>query len=123
MSSRRAYYEQEKNRLKDLMIELHSIIVKSPYIVSIKGTEVNVSIAYGVCLKFIKNILKENDEVDYVKVEDIINFTKRTALYPMIDKSSIDGNKFDMVIKNIETVLRKCKYVSEFDRKQIRREK
>lgn len=123
MSNRRAYYEQEKNTLKELMIELHSIIIKSPYIVSIKGTEVNVSIAYGVCLKFIKNILKENEEVDYVKVEDIINFTKRTALYPMIDKSSIDGNKFDMVIKDIETVLRKCKYVSEFDRKQIRREK
>ncbi len=123
MSNRRAYYEQEKNTLKELMIELHSIIIKSPYIVSIKGTEVNVSIAYGVCLKFIKNILKENDEIDYVKVEDIINFTKRTALYPMIDKSSIDGNKFDMVIKDIETVLRKCKYVSEFDRKQIRREK
>ncbi len=107
MSNRRAYYEQEKNTLKELMIELHSIIIKSPYIVSIKGTEVNVSIAYGVCLKFIKNILKENDEIDYVKVEDIINFTKRTALYPMIDKSSIDGNKFDMVIKDIETVLRK----------------
>ncbi len=123
MSNRRAYYEQEKNTLKELMIELHSIIIKSPYIVSIKGTEVNVSIAYGVCLKFIKNILKENEEVDYVKVEDIINFTKRTALYPMIDKSSIDGNKFDMVIKDIETVLRKCKYVSEFDRKQIRRKK
>ena len=105
------------------MIELHSIIVKSPHIVSIKGTEINVSIAYGVCLKFVKNILKENDEVDYVKVEDIINFTERTVLYPMIDKSSIDGNKFDMVIKDIETVLRKCKYVSEFDRKQIRREK
>ncbi|WP_373080203.1 hypothetical protein [Fusobacterium varium] len=123
MNSRRAYYEQEKNTLKELMIELHSIIVKSPHIVSIKGTEINVSIAYGVCLKFVKNILKENDEVDYVKVEDIINFTERTVLYPMIDKSSIDGNKFDMVIKDIETVLRKCKYVSEFDRKQIRREK
>lgn len=123
MSSRRAYYEQEKNTLKELMIKLHSIIIKSPYIASIKGTEVNVSIAYGVCLKFIKNILKENDEVDYVKVEDIINFTKRTVLYPMIDKSNIDGNKFDIVIKDIETVLRKCKYVSEFDRKQIRREK
>ena len=123
MNSRRAYYEQEKNTLKELMIELHSIIVKSPYIISLKGTEINLSIAYGVCLKFIKNILKENDEVDYVKVEDIINFTERTVLYPMIDKSSIDGNKFDMVIKDIETVLRKCKYVSEFDRKQIRREK
>ena len=123
MNSRRAYYEQEKNTLKELMIELHSIIVKYPHIISIKGTEINVSIAYGVCLKFVKNILKENDEVDYVKVEDIINFTERTVLYPMIDKSSIDGNKFDMVIKDIETVLRKCKYVSEFDRKQIRREK
>lgn len=123
MSSRRAYYEQEKNNLKELMIALHSIIIQSPYIASVKGAEVNVSIAYGVCLKFIKNILKENDEVDYVKVEDIIDFTKRTAFYPMMDKSSIDGKKFDMVIKDIETILRNCKYISEAGRKQARREK
>ena len=57
MSNRRVYYEQKKNRLKELMIVLHSAIVKSPYIISLKGTEINLSIAYGVCLKFIKNIL------------------------------------------------------------------
>ena len=82
-----------------------------------------MSIAYGVCLKFIKNILKENDEVDYVKVEDIMDFIKRTVLYPMTDKTGIDGNKFDMGMKEIETILRNCKYISEFDKKQIRREK
>ena len=60
MSNRRVYYEQEKNRLKELMIVLHSAIIKSPYIISLKGTEINLSIAYGVCLKFIKNILKES---------------------------------------------------------------
>lgn len=64
-----------------------------------------------------KNILKENDEIDYVKVEDIMDFTMRTVLYPMTDKNSIDGNKFDIVIKDIETVLKRCKYMSEFDRK------
>lgn len=123
MSNRRVYYEQEKNRLKELMIVLHSAIIKSPYIISLKGTEINLSIAYGVCLKFIKNILKENDEVDYVKVEDIMDFIKRTVLYPMTDKTGIDGNKFDMVMKEIETILRNCKYIPEFDKKQIRREK
>lgn len=123
MSTRREYYEKEKNKLKEFMITLHSIIIKSPYVVSIKGAEVNVSIAYGVCLKFIKNILKENDDVDYIRIEDIVNFVKRTALYPMTDKSSIDGKKFDMVIKNIEMVLKNCKYISELGRKQIRREK
>lgn len=123
MNSRRAYYEQEKSTLKELMIKLHSIIVKSPYIISIKGTEINISIAYGVCLKFIKNILKENDEIDYIKIEEIINFVKRTVLYPMTDKRSIDGNKFDMIIKDIEIILRKCEYISKLTKKQIRREK
>ena len=74
-------------------------------------------------LKFIKNILKEDDEVDYIKVVDIIDFVKRTALYPMVDKSSIDEKKFDIVIKDIETILKNCKYISEFSQKQIRREK
>lgn len=123
MSTRREYYEKEKSKLKELMITLHSIIIKSPYAVSVKGAEVIVSIAYGVCLKFIKNILKENDEVDYIKVVDVIDFVKRTALYPMVDKSNIDEKKFDIVIKDIETILKNCKYISEFSQKQIRREK